>query len=62
MKEREYKWLLTKYEVLCLDEFIERLPVMEEKSNSISIIILIRPICPSMRRILPCVSGRAAIA
>lgn len=33
MKEREYKWLLTKYEVLCLDEFIERLPVMEEKKQ-----------------------------
>lgn len=33
MKEREYKWLLTKYEVLCLDEFIERLPITNEKKQ-----------------------------
>lgn len=33
MKEREYKWLLTKYEVLCLDEFIERLNITNEKKQ-----------------------------
>ena len=31
MKEREYKWLLTKYEALFINEFISRLVITDEK-------------------------------